>query len=103
MIHQNNRHHRFSNRDGADTHARVMATFGDHLHLLAFAIDGTSWHSNARRRFQRKVSNHRLTTADTAENATRMVTFEALRSDFIAVFAATLVNHGKAVANLHAF
>jgi hypothetical protein len=40
MICEDNRHHGFTDRDGADSDARIVATLRDDFSLVALRVDG---------------------------------------------------------------
>src|SRR5471030_1696672 len=103
MVHQHDSHHGFGNRHGADTYTRVVATFGDHLYLLAFTVNGAPRNGNARGRFECDMRNHRLPAADPTQNAACVIAFETLWGNFVTVLAATFSDHGKTITNLYAF
>ena len=103
MVHQHQCQHGFGNRRGAQADTGVVPSVRGNFHRITVDIDGLARRGNAAGRLDGEIGSNRLPGGNAAQNTARMVGFESLRREFVAVQAAPLRHHIKTVADFHAF
>src|SRR5690606_7499094 len=102
LVHQHQRQHRLADGGRAHADARVVASGGHHLDLVAAHVHAARRQAQAGGRLERHRHHDLLAAGDAAEDAAGMVAEEALRGRFVAVQAAALHDAGEAIADLDA-
>src|SRR6185436_12279838 len=98
--HQHERQHRFGDRRGAYTHARIVAARCFNNGRRTALVDGTARQPDAGSRFDGDVDHHILTRGNAAEYAAGVVGQESLRRHFIAVLGALLLHRRETSTDL---
>ena len=102
MLHHDQCQHGLGDRRGADADARVVASLGDDLDRLVVHVNGVARTDDQSWSADRDAHLQVLPGADATQRAARVVGFEALRRDRIAVRGAALRDAGEAGADLDA-
>lgn len=88
---------------GAQSDAGVVPAVGGEFDGVAVDVDTAARCGNGAGGFDGDIDADVLSGADAAEDAAGVVGQEALRGQFVAVFAAALDNAAEACADFHAF
>src|SRR5256885_342645 len=103
LVGEDQRHHRFDNRRGADADARIVPALGDDLRFVPFAVDRRHRRQDRRGRLEGDAHDHRLPARNAAEDPTGMVGEESRSGAHrIGIFLAAQARRGEAVADLDA-
>src|SRR5882672_12080472 len=108
MVGDHARHHGLADRHRTNADARIVASLGADLGLVAEAIDGAAWRQDRGGRLDGKTCNDRLTGRDPAQDAARIVAQEhrlavVTHANLVPVLLAGKGSGGKTRADLDAF
>ena len=103
VVDKHEREHGFGDGGGAQSDAGVVSAVGGEFDGVAVDVDAAARGGDGAGGFDGDVDVDVLAGADAAEDAAGVVGQEALRGEFVAVFAAALDDAAEARADFHAF
>ena len=103
VVDKHEREHGFGDGGGAQTDAGVVPAVRSEFDGVAVDVDAAARSGDGTGGFDGDVDVNVLPSADAAEDAAGVVGQEALRGEFVAVFATAVDDAAEACSDFHAF